>query len=50
LRELFGQNIANLFVRDELMIYFIVDNTRHCEAVKAVLDIAEKTMLQKSGI
>lgn len=35
------ETVANDFVRAELIVYFIVDNTRDCEAVKAVLSIAE---------
>lgn len=34
------ETVANSFVRDELMVYFVVDNTRDCEAVQAVLNIA----------
>lgn len=32
--------IANLFIRNELMLYFVVDNTHNCNAVKTVLQIA----------
>ena len=38
------ETIDNPFLRDELMVYFIVDNMRDCEAVKTVLKIAEETV------
>lgn len=37
--------ISNIFVRKELMLYFIVDNDQRCDAVKTVLQIAGKNVI-----